>query len=237
MPYCRAAARARVTELKTSIIAPRLSAGCDYAQRADNLLSLAIEIISKWQTRAQIYLVSRSNLRNKQLFSRSMFTPTPPLARWSLRWGDFDESSLTARFSDDAASIGSAWPFGSKSGYLSYWAVLTSVFSHYGTDNKNFPPLIRNRCRGRPSQTLLTSPNAEGSVEIIQIKEEKKMRQASPACHRCPGIDFLPVSWRKWVRNYCLARGSTKLDSLCVCSQQSVSKVNLDWLWSKHIFI
>lgn len=39
------------------------------------------------------------------------------------------------------------------------------------------------------------------------------------------------------MRNYCLARGSTKLDSLCVCSQQSVSKVNSDWLWSKHIFI
>lgn len=82
---------------------------------------------------------------------------------------------------------------------------------------------------------LLTSPNAEGSVEIIQIKpgekkNKKKTRQASPACHRCPRIDFFPVSWRKWVRNYCLARGSTKLDSLCVCSQQSVSKANAVWL-------
>lgn len=53
-------------------------------------------------------------------------------------------------------------------------------------------------------------------------KTKGKTRQASPACHRCLRIDFSPpVSWRKWVRNCCLARDSTKLDSLCVCSQQS----------------
>lgn len=69
------------------------------------------------------------------------------------------------------------------------------------------------------------------------MAKKKKTRQASPTCHRYPRIDFFPVSWRKWVRNYCLARGSTKLDSLCVCSQQSVSKANADCLWSKHIFI
>lgn len=106
---------------------------------------------------------------------------------------------------------------------------------------QEFPSINQKPMPGSTIADLLTSPNAEGSVEIIQIKpgekKTKKTRQASPACHRCPRIDFFPVSWRKWVRNYCLARGSTKLDSLCVCSQQSVSKANADWLWSKHIFI
>lgn len=58
-------------------------------------------------------------------------------------------------------------------------------------------------------------------------KKKGKTRQASPKCHRCLRIDFFflpPVSWRKWVRNCCLARDSTKLDSVCVqsaVSQQS----------------
>lgn len=106
---------------------------------------------------------------------------------------------------------------------------------------QEFPSINQKPMPGSTIADLLTSPNAEGSVEIIQKesgrKKKTKRRQASPACHRCPRIDFFPVSWRKWVRNYCLARGSTKLDSLCVCSQQSVSKANSDWLWSKHIFI
>lgn len=108
---------------------------------------------------------------------------------------------------------------------------------------QEFPSINQKPMQGLTIVDLLTRPNAEGSVEIIQMepgrkkKTKTKSRQASPACHRCPRIDFFLVSWRKWVRNYCLARGSTKLDSLCVCSQQSVSKVNLDWLWSKHIFI
>lgn len=96
--------RVCVTELKTSIIAPRLSAGCDYAQRADNLLSLAIEIISKWQTRAQIYLVSRSNLRNKRLFSWSMFTPrtlfSPLKFAMGRFWREQPDSALFWRCSE-----------------------------------------------------------------------------------------------------------------------------------------
>lgn len=95
---------------------------------------------------------------------------------------------------------------------------------------QEFPFINQGPMRGVSHQPqLLTSQNA---VEIKKQKSKTKTRQASPECHRCPRIDFFPVSGRKWARNYCLARGSTKLDSLCVCSQQSVSKVNLNRLWS-----
>lgn len=71
---------------------------------------------------------------------------------------------------------------------------------------------------------LLTSQKCKQKCE--NNKTRGKTRQASPACHRCLRIDFFPspVSQRKWVRKCCLARDSPKLGSLCVCSQQSVSK-------------
>lgn len=72
-----------------------------------------------------------------QFATRSAFVP------FEVYKGMFESVKLDNPFSGDAASTGSAWVFGSKSGYLSYWAVLTSVFSHYGMDNSKFSPLIR----------------------------------------------------------------------------------------------
>lgn len=81
---------------------------------------------------------------------------------------------LDCALSDDAASTGSAWPFGSKSGYLPYWAVLTSVFSHYGLDNKNFPPINQNLIPRSAITDLLTSQNAKRSVETKKKRKNKK---------------------------------------------------------------
>lgn len=105
---------------------------------------------------------------------------------------DLKTKKLDCALSDDAASTGSAWPFGSKSGYLPYWAVLTSVFSHYGLDNKNFPPINQNLIPRSAITEFLTSQNAKRRVEIK--KKRTKTRQASLECHRCQRIDFFPVS-------------------------------------------
>lgn len=95
---------------------------------------------------------------------------------------------------------------------------------------QEFPSINQNPIPGSAITELLTSQNAKRSVEIKE-KKKIKTRQASPECHRCLRIDFFSLLVGESGReNYCLARGSTKLDSLCVCSQQSVSKVNLNRL-------
>ena len=49
------------------------------------------------------------------------------------------------------AGIGSAWVFGSKGGYLCYWAVPTSVSPHYWVSQWEFPGVNQNPIPGSAS--------------------------------------------------------------------------------------
>lgn len=106
----------------------------------------------------------------------------------------------------------------------------------FPSNNRNPSPEVSHH--RIPKRAKMQNNTFGGKMHVYVFKYINETGQAALKCHRCQRIDFLPVSGRKGARNYCLARGSTKLDSLCVFSQQSVSKVNLNWGgWSKHIFI